>query len=104
MGALEIGKHFFNDKLHSFLSKYSEIILECELNLTHACSRRGDGAKRRLRRDIRSSPARGRVTQFHMIGSIEHFHAQLEGVFLGYAEVLNRRQIEVHLFWSNQAR
>ncbi len=43
-----------------------------------------------------------RVAQLHMIGSVEHFHAELERLFLGDPEILDRREIEVHLFRANQ--
>src|SRR5437870_4925747 len=58
-----------------FLSKYSEIILERELNRTHACTRGRDCANRRLRQNLRAPPACRRATQLHVIGSVEHFHA-----------------------------
>jgi len=38
----------------------------------------------------------------NMIGSVKHFHAELECLFLGDAKVLDCREIEVHLRWTNQ--
>src|ERR1700688_2548025 len=42
------------------------------------------------------------VAQLDVIGGVKHFHAELECWFLGDAEILNRREIEVHLVWANQ--
>ena len=42
-------------------------------------------------------PNCARGAQLHMVRSVEHLHAELESLSLGDAEILDRREIDVHL-------
>ena len=79
-----------------------EVILQRELNLTHARPGRGDLAKGRLRRCVRTAPANIWITQLHVIRSVEHLHAELQSLILGDLEILDSREVEVYLSWRNQ--
>ena len=75
-----------------------KIVLERELNLTHArCGtpnlpkRGGRGGGRR----ILVAPVGIRIAPLHVVGSVEHLQAKLQRLSFGDAEVLDQREVDV---------
>src|SRR5450755_2594205 len=82
----------------------SEIILERELNLAHVCHGGANlaEARRRGSRRILIPPISIRGTPLHMIRSVEHLHPELEGLSFSDPEILDERDVEVHLSRADQ--
>lgn len=75
-----------------------KIVLERELNLTHA--RRGtpnlpERCSRGGRRRILIAPVGIRVAPLHVVRGVEHFQAKLHRLRFGDAEVLDQREVDV---------
>src|ERR1017187_1426027 len=75
----------------------SEVQLQRELDLAHGTRRRGDLTESRYRRRTRTAPPAyaGWTGQYHMVGSVEHLHAELQVPFFGDLELLDDRNIFV---------
>src|SRR5205823_2791914 len=71
----------------------SEVVFQRELNLAHAGPGGGNLAEACSRRLVRTPPAGVRSAQFHVVGSVEHLHAELESLSFGDSKVLDRREI-----------
>ena len=72
----------------------SEVVLERKLDLPH-----GGGTGRRR---VLVPPVRVRASQLHMVRSVEHLHAELEGLPFGDAEVFDGGEIKVNLSGTPQ--
>ena len=76
----------------------SEVVLERELNLTHAGRGAPDLSKRRGRgggRRILVAPVGIRIAPLHVVGSVEHLQAKLQRLSFGDAKVLDQREVDV---------
>src|ERR1039457_6516338 len=76
---------------------FSEVKLQRQLNLAHGGRCRGNLTESRYRRRTRTAPPAyaGWTGQFHMVGSVEHLHAELKVSFFGDLEKLGDRNIYV---------
>ena len=68
----------------------SEVILQGELNLPHIGRGAANLSEAGCRSDIRTAPRRVRAAPLHVIRSVKHLHAELDGLPLTDPEVLER--------------
>src|ERR1022692_4101838 len=76
---------------------FLKVKLQRQLNLAHGGRCRGNLTESRYRRRTRTAPPAyaGWTGQFHMVGSVEHLHAELKVPFFGDLEKLDDRNIFV---------